>query len=117
MRLARLMRFVLTVLISITGELAYAQAAGSPNKMIFDQQMEPVLRANCAGCHSAANASGGLTLANLDTTLAGGKQGAAFIPGDAKNSLMIQLVRGERTPKMPMGGALAEEKIAALAKA
>src|SRR5690349_2786927 len=107
MRLARTMRFVLTVLISISGELAYSQAVSSPpNKTIFEQQMEPVLRANCAGCHSAANASGGLTLASFDTALAGGKQGAAFVPGDAKNSLMIQLVRGERTPKMPMGGAL-----------
>ena len=111
------MRFVLTVLIFMTGELTYAQTASSPNKTIFEQQIEPVLRANCAGCHSATNASSGLTLATLETALVGGKQGPAIVPGDSKNSLLIQFVRGERTPKMPMGGALGEEKIAALVKA
>src|SRR5438445_514811 len=64
MRLALSMRFVpalYLVLLSPTGGLSNAQTGSSPNKTIFEQQMEPVLRANCAGCHSAANASGGLT--------------------------------------------------------
>jgi hypothetical protein len=110
------MRFALACLF-ITGELSYAQTGGSPNKAIFDQQIEPVLRTNCAGCHSAVNASGGLTLARLDTALTGGKQGAAIVPGDAKHSLLMQYVRGERTPKMPMGGALSEQLITSLANA
>ncbi|HEU0123946.1 MAG TPA: PSD1 and planctomycete cytochrome C domain-containing protein, partial [Bryobacteraceae bacterium] len=82
-----------------------------------EQMMLPVLMKNCAGCHSKANPSGGLTTANLQDLLNGGKHGAAIVPGNSKESLLMQYVRGERAPKMPMGGALADADIAVLAKA
>ena len=56
-------------------------------------------------------------MATFDSVLAGGKHGAAIVPGDSKDSLLLQYVRGERTPKMPMGGALDSDHIVALAKA
>ncbi len=79
--------------------------------------MRPILSKSCLGCHSKANASGGLVAAGLDELLAGGKHGAALVPGDANASLLMQYVRGEQSPKMPMGGALDAGAIAALAKA
>jgi hypothetical protein len=113
------MRFAFAGLLTwvlLTGVPSYSQNGGSPNKVIFDQKIEPVFRANCAGCHNATNASGGLKLVTFDDLLVGGKHGAAVVPGDAKQSLLIQYVRGDRSPKMPMGGSLPEETIASLAK-
>src|SRR5205823_7708134 len=40
----------------------------------------------------------------------------AIAPGDARQSLLLQYVRGEKTPRMPMGGALSEDVIASLEK-
>ncbi len=89
----------------------------SLNQALFEQKLLPVLTQNCAGCHSAKNLSGGLNTASLDLLIAGGKRGTAIIPGDSKASLIMQYVRGEQSPKMPMGGSLSEEVIDALAKA
>jgi len=98
-------------------ELLSAQTVGSPNERIFNEQIAPVLQAKCSGCHSSTNASGGLAVTNLTTVLAGGKHGAALAPGDAKQSLVLQYLRGERSPKMPMGGSLEPETISVIAKA
>jgi Protein of unknown function (DUF1553)/Protein of unknown function (DUF1549)/Planctomycete cytochrome C len=87
------------------------------NQAVFDQSIRPILEKNCAGCHASSSASGGLSMASLDLILAGGKHGAAITPGDSKASLLLQYVRGERSPKMPMGGALDADRIDALAKA
>ena len=47
-------------------------------------------------------------MASLNSLLTGGKHGPALEPGDSKHSLIMQYVSGERTPKMPVGGAFAE---------
>ena len=76
----------------------FAQApTAATNQTIFDQQILPVLTKNCAGCHSTANPSGGLTVASLETLLTGGKHGSAIIPGESKQSLVIQYLRGEQS--------------------
>jgi len=87
------------------------------NQAVFDQRIRPILEKNCAGCHAGSSPSGGLNMATLDLLLSGGKHGAAIVPGDSKQSLLLQYVRGERSPKMPMGGALDADRIDALAKA
>ncbi|MEP7361776.1 MAG: PSD1 and planctomycete cytochrome C domain-containing protein [Acidobacteriota bacterium] len=76
-----------------------------------------LLEKNCAACHSPANKSGGLVATTLDGLLGGGKHGSAIVPGNSKDSLLMQYVRGERAPKMPIGGALDNATIDALAKA
>ena len=97
--------------------LALSAGAGAQNTAIFEQALRPIVNKSCVGCHSKANASGGLVAAGLDDLLVGGKHGPAIVPGDAKASLLMQYVRGEQSPKMPMGGTLDTEVIASLAKA
>src|SRR5688572_24739060 len=92
-----------------------AVAFGQPNEELFNEKIAPVLKANCAGCHAVASPAGGLSMASLSSVLSGGKHGPAIEPGNSKQSLLMQYVRGERTPKMPMGGSLPEEASAALA--
>lgn len=87
------------------------------NRAVFEQSILPIVSKSCAGCHSKATASGGLIASSFDDLLAGGKHGPSIVPGDAKTSLLMQYIRGEQSPKMPIGGSLGGEEIAALAKA
>src|SRR5215470_2075498 len=96
--------------------LGAAALDASSNRDVFNQSVLPILEKNCATCHMAANPAGGLNVSSLDALLSGGKHGPAIAPGDAKQSLLLQYLRGEKTPRMPMGGALSEDVIASLAK-
>src|SRR5437762_13805130 len=92
-------------------------AAASNSDAVFRERIAPVLQANCASCHGGATPAGGLSVASLDNLLNGGKHGSAIIPGQASQSLLIQYVRGEKSPKMPMGGSLADHGVADLSAA
>ena len=97
--------------------LAAASVFAAGNQDIFDKQIQPVLAKNCASCHAGATPASGLNLSALESALAGGKHGAAITPGDAAHSLLIQQIKGEKAPKMPLGGSLPEATIAELAAA
>jgi len=100
------MRVLLTVLV-LSSAAAFSQPAGpSLSEKIFDDKIAPLLRANCSQCHGAGSPAGGLSMAGLSSLLTGGKHGPAIEPGNSKQSVLMQYIRGERTPKMPMGGSL-----------
>src|SRR5438874_2823 len=89
----------------------------SADSAVFKEHILPALQKNCAACHAVSNPAGGLSVANFDSVLAGGKHGPAITPGNSKESLLIQYLRGEKTPKMPMGGVLSDDVVASLVKA
>ncbi len=97
--------------------IAVAQENPLDNATIFDRLLRPVIQKSCAPCHGGPTLSGGLDLSSWNSVLAGGKHGPAIIPGDAKHSLLIQYVKGEVTPKMPIGGSLDPTVIENLASA
>jgi hypothetical protein len=101
----------------IAAALLAANMEAQSNADLFSQRLLPVFQKNCATCHTGGNASGGLRLENLNSILTGGKHGAAITPGDTRGSLLLQYVRGERSPRMPMGGTLDADTISILAKA
>ncbi len=96
--------------------MALPLAAGT-NEEIFRSKIAATLEKQCASCHAGAAPASGLSVGSLDALMKGGKQGHALMPGRSKESLLIQFVRGERTPKMPIGGGLSEDTIAKLAAA
>jgi Protein of unknown function (DUF1553)/Protein of unknown function (DUF1549)/Planctomycete cytochrome C len=111
------MHALLTVIVT-SAAIAFGQPAGpSLNEKIFSERVAPLLHANCAQCHGVANAAGGLSMAALSSVLSGGKHGPAIEPGNSKQSLVMQYIRGERTPRMPMSGSLPDDKANALAAA
>ena len=92
--------------------------AATPDEAAFRDKIQPILNANCVGCHSGPQAQGGLSMANLPDLLKGGKRGPALRPGQSSHSLLVQFVRGDQNPRMPIGGKpLAEGVISALAAA
>ena len=80
----------------------------------FESKIRPVLSANCYECHSASATKlrGGLRVDGREHLLAGGSSGAAIVPGNADDSLLVQAVR--RTDKdleMPPKKALDESAV------
>ena len=65
------------------------------------ENVQPLLKARCASCHSAKSKQGGLSIETRDDLLVGGKTGSAVVPGNAVDSLMMALIM---SGKMPLGG-------------
>ena len=91
--------------------------AADSNEAVFRDKILPILTTHCASCHGGAAPASSLSVADLSSVLNGGKHGSAITPGSSASSLLIQYVRGEKTPKMPMGGSLPDASVAMLAAA
>ena len=76
--------------------------------------MRPVLTRNCYACHTEAR-SGGLRLDSAEGVAKGGNSGPAVVPGKPEDSLLVQAVRQTHARlKMPPGGKLKDDEIAAI---
>ena len=80
----------------------------------FSKQVAPIFQAKCAGCHSKTAKMGGFVLTDFDSLLKGGSHGPALIPGHGSESRLVKMLEGGIQPRMPMGGQLEEEEIAAI---
>ena len=70
-----------------------------------------ILVGQCVACHGPEKKKGGLDLSRRASALAGGESGAAIVPGQAGESLLVEkVVEGEMPPK----GALSKEQVAAV---
>jgi cytochrome c553 len=92
--------------------------AAADDAATFRDKIAPLLAAHCASCHTGPQAQAALSIASLDDLLRGGKRGPAVEPGRSSASLLVQFLRGERNPRMPIGGKpLPDAAITALAAA
>jgi len=81
----------------------------------FEQHIRPVLVQKCYKCHAAdaEKIKGGLLLDTREGVLAGGDSGAAIVPGDPKNSLLMKSIRWiDKDLKMPPKEQLSADVIA-----
>src|SRR4030095_11786695 len=83
-----------------------------PDSDYFETKARPILANNCYSCHTNSALSG-LRLDSLEAAKKGGKRGAAIVPGNPANSLLIQAVKHSVPDglKMPMGGKLKDSEI------
>jgi len=79
--------------------------------LLADTDARQILRERCAGCHGVAGMQGKLDLRTREGALRGGVHGAAVVPGDAEQSLLVKAVEGRGLPPMPPAGALAASEI------
>jgi mono/diheme cytochrome c family protein len=87
-------------------ERAKAQAVN------YYRDIEPILNANCVGCHQAAMAAGGLRVDAPESLLQGGASGPAVIPGKAQKSLLYTRLTDTTAKRMPPVGMVTEEQLA-----
>src|SRR5262245_48810777 len=83
-----------------------AARATRQRRIDFKRQIEPIFARSCYQCHGAKKSMGQLRLDGKESALKGGLSGAAIIPGDSKQSLLVKRILGEgNEARMPMGGA------------
>jgi mono/diheme cytochrome c family protein len=99
------------LLLAASAALAQPQPGGLE---FYETKVRPILRANCAACHSQRNPSSGLSLDSRDAILQGGNRGPAVNLADASESLLLQAVRKTGPLKMPPAGQLSGEQVAVL---
>lgn len=86
---------------------AIAQEAAKKESLApvsYFRQIRPVLQRYCQGCHQPASKQADLMLTSYETFKTGGRSGVPFIPGQPEKSLVLAHIKGERQPRMPLGG-------------
>jgi hypothetical protein len=83
-----------------------------------DAGIQKLLSARCVVCHNSRKPASGLSLESTGEILRGGSlNGPAAVPGHSADSPLIQYLRGEKKPQMPLGGAaLTEADITLIAR-
>ena len=96
--------------------VAHTAGAAEPSSAqieFFESKIRPVLIRECYECHAAEAKSiqGGLSLDSRAALLKGGDSGPAIVPGNAKESLLVQALKQESF-EMPPKGKLSDAIIA-----
>ena len=87
-------------------------AAGGPS---FVSTVAPVLASRCVRCHGNRRKSGGLSLATFADMKAGGDSGPLVVPGNpAESPLFYRCAEDDPETRMPKGGQLQDDELAAL---
>ena len=69
--------------------------------VLYEKDIEPILAAKCAFCHSGNVTEGKLDLRSYDSLMKGGKRGAEVVPGKSAESRIVQLAGKTDRPTMP----------------
>tara|TARA_R110002049_G_scaffold182485_2_gene350342 strand:+ start:78988 stop:81783 length:2796 start_codon:yes stop_codon:yes gene_type:complete len=100
--------------------IASGSARSEELKLVsFDRDVQPILQTHCTECHGAGEAESGLRVDARSWLLRGGDSGeSALVPGDAANSLLIHLVKGDDTDRRmpPDDPSLSGEQISILSR-
>jgi hypothetical protein len=80
-----------------------------PNEVSFQQDVMPILKTRCLGCHVTGGKGyekSGLLMDSYENLLKGTKYGKVIIPGNSLNSVFNQVVEGrvDESITMPHGG-------------
>jgi len=80
----------------------------------FERHVRPLLAERCYSCHGTEKQKNGLRADSRAALLQGGATGAAIQPGDAANSLLIQVIGYAGEIQMPPSEKMPQEAIDAL---
>ena len=92
---------ILALLIALSVSPRALTAADKP--VSFYQDMVPVFKRSCNGCHHPGKLKGQLDLTTYAAFLKGGKHGPGFATNDLKASLILEEISGAE-PSMPKEG-------------
>lgn len=81
----------------------------------YERSVKSVLKERCFACHGVLKQEGNLRLDTVEFMVSGGDSGSAIVPGEAKNSLLIERITdGPATRMPPEGEPLSQEEIEAI---
>ncbi len=90
--------------------IAVTLAAQAPAKVDFAQDIQPLLRQNCVGCHGPQKQNGGMRLDRRSSAM----KNRRITPGSSENSFVYHRVIGEFGQPMPPTGDLKPDQVALL---
>lgn len=80
--------------------------AEAAEPVVFSRDIAPILLANCTTCHNPKDKErrGKLDLSTFEAILAGTPAEKILEPGKPAESHLVARIKGEETPRMPLGG-------------
>ncbi len=105
---------LLVIAAGVAVTLSGRTSAQSSDRIDFARDVQPLLRANCYGCHSASLASGNFRLDRRRDSMPNrvGANGARIVPGNSEASRLYVRVSGPQGGlQMPPTGALPPDAI------
>jgi hypothetical protein len=69
------------------------------NQISFSNDVFPIVQNRCINCHGGDRIEEGLDMTSYAGIMAGSINGTIVIPGDAENSLFVELVASQKMPK------------------
>ena len=78
---------------------AATQPAVEGATVSFASDVLPIIESRCIGCHGGDRTEEGLVLRTHADIMAGSDNGPVIVPGDAANSLLVELVATQEMPK------------------
>lgn len=69
------------------------------SQVSFSKDVAPILQSRCVSCHGGGRVEESLDLTSYAKMMAGSKNGAVIVPGDAANSILAQLVINQKMPE------------------
>lgn len=89
---------------SVRGQDEDKKPAGAA-QLDYAEQIVPLLRTYCVGCHNTDDREGGLDLSSFAELMKGGKRGAVLSPGRADLSRLVRVMNGATKLVMPPEGS------------
>ena len=80
-------------------EAPATQPAAGGATVSFANDVFPIIESRCINCHGGDRTEEGLNLTSHANILAGSDNGAVVVPGDAANSLFVEMVATQKMPK------------------
>lgn len=74
------------------------------SQIVYSQHIKPIFDQKCmfSGCHNAVDRPEGLQLTSWDELIKGSHSGAVIISGSSEHSPLVEHLRGEFKPRMPL---------------
>jgi WD40 repeat protein len=98
-------------------EKASAKGAAKGPKVTYEDDVRPIFREKCFGCHNTDKKTAGLDLTTYSAMMAGGGSGAVIEAGSSGDSYLFNLCAHKSEPYMPYKAEkLPDNQLAVLAK-
>ena len=91
--------------ITLQPRMSYAQSGETNETAVSYDQVQPVFKKHCVGCHGVERERGDLNLSSLEGVKAGSASGPVVVAGKPDESLLYALASHLETPRMPPGKA------------